>query len=141
MNKKFIIFPIIVIVGIIIISLDENDDDSDIIFHVTLAKPELYVDGIYSEFFTIEKGNYNFRFVPNGSSPNILTISIIGEDFDFKQNFHLKNTLHQTGISEYFTWEYDGTHSFTIPKSGEVKILINPNGNTMGSVSVDILEK
>ena len=141
MNKKFVIFPIVVIIGIIVIfSSDKSNDKDNVIFHATLADPELYIDGTHSDTLTIEKGDYNFRFVPNGSSPKILTISIVGENFEFDENFELRNTLHQTGISEYFTWEYDGTHSFHIPESGKVRILIDPNGNTMGSVSVSIIE-
>lgn len=142
MNKKIMVIPIIVIVVIIIAnsSSDESNKENNVVFHVTLADSNLYVNGAYVDEFTIEKGEYFFRFVPNGSSPKILTISVVGENFNFDEIFELKNTLHQTGISEYFTWEYDGTHSFNIPESGEVEISINPNGNVMGSVSVDILQ-
>ena len=142
MNKKIIIIPIVVLVAIFLMSFsyDKSNQKDNVSFHVTLADPELYINGVYSDTFTIEKGEYSFRFVPNGSSPKILTISVIGEDFSFDEIFELKNTLHQTGMSEYFTWEYEGTHSFNISKSGEVDIIVNPNGNTMGSVSVDILE-
>ena len=141
MNKKLIIIPIVVIIGIIVVfSSDEPSNDDKVIFHATLADPELYVDGVYSEILTIEKGDYSFRFVPNGSSPKILTISIDGENFSFDEEFELNSTLHQTGISEYFTWEYVGTNSFSVQESSEMKISINPNGNTMGSVTVDILE-
>ena len=141
MNKKLIIIPIVVIIGIIVVfSSDDSNDNDKVIFHATLADPELYVDGVYSEILTIGKGDYSFRFVPNGSSPKILTISIYGENFSFDEEFELNSTLHQTGISEYFTWEYVGTNSFSVQESSEMKISINPNGNTMGSVTVDILE-
>ena len=141
MNKKFVIFPIVVIIGIIVIfSSEKTDIDSDIIFHVTLADPNLYSDGIYTNTFTINKGEYSFRFVPNGSSPEKLSILLQGSNFDFKEEFKLKNTLHQTGISEYFTWEYVGEKVIQIPESQEITIVLNPNGNIMGSVSVDILE-
>jgi len=142
MNKKIIIIPIVVIVVIELVSFssDETNEKKNTIFHVTLADPDLYVNGEFSQVLTLEKGEYFFRFVPNGSSPKILSITVVGENFGFDEDFQLRNTLHQTGISEYFTWEYDGTHSFTIPESGEVEIIVNPNGNIMGSVSVDILE-
>jgi len=142
MNKKIIIIPIVVIVviGLVSFSSDETNEKKNTIFHVTLADPDLYVNGEFSQVLTLEKGEYFFRFVPNGSSPKILSITVVGENFGFDEDFQLRNTLHQTGISEYFTWEYDGTHSFTIPESGEVEIIVNPNGNIMGSVSVDILE-
>jgi len=141
-NKKIIIIPIVVIViiGLVSFSSDETNEKKNTIFHVTLADPDLYVNGEFSQVLTLEKGEYFFRFVPNGSSPKILSITVVGENFGFDEDFQLRNTLHQTGISEYFTWEYDGTHSFTIPESGEVEIIVNPNGNIMGSVSADILE-
>ena len=142
MNKKIIIIPIIVVIAIFVLnfSSEPSEEKTNDVFHITLASPDLYSDGKYIERFEINKGEYSFRFVPNGSSPKILTISVVGENFNFDEIFELKNTLHQTGISEYFTWEYDGTHSFNIPESGEVEISINPNGNVMGSVSVDILQ-
>jgi len=141
-NKKIIVIPIVIIVAIILISFssDETNGKKVNVFHVTLADPNLYVNGEFSQVLTLEKGEYFFRFVPNGSSPKILSITVVGENFGFDEDFELRNTLHQTGISEYFTWEYDGTHSFTITESGEVEIIVNPNGNIMGSVSVDILE-
>ena len=142
MNKKIIIIPIVVLVTIFLVSFstDVPSEKNDVSFHVTLADPNLYENGEFSQVLTLEKGEYFFRFVPNGSSPNILSITVVGENFSFDEDFELRNTLHQTGISEYFTWEYDGTHSFRIPESGEVEIIVNPNGNIMGSVSVDILE-
>ena len=107
---------------------------------ITLADPSIYSNGVYTETFTINKGEYSFRFVPNGSSPKILSISLEGTNFDFREDFKLESTSHQTGISEYFTWEYDGQKTIVISEMQEVSIIINPNGNVMGSVSVDILE-
>jgi hypothetical protein len=63
-----------------------------------------------------------------------------GENFDFSEDFTLESTSHQTGTSEYFTWEYDGQKIIEVAKMQEISIIINPNGNVMGSVSVDILE-
>lgn len=141
MNKKFVVFPIVVIIGIIVVfSSNRTDNDNDIIFHVTLADPNLYSNGVYTDTFTINKGEYSFRFVPNGSSPEKLSVLLQGSNFDFREDFKLKNTLHQTGISEYFTWEYVGEKTIQIPEAQEITIIVNPNGNIMGSVSVDILE-
>ena len=70
----------------------------------------------------------------------ILSISIVGDNFGFNENFELQNELQQTGISEYYTWSYDGRGTFSVSESSQVKITINPNGNEMGSVTVDILE-
>ena len=119
---------------------DKSEEMNNVVFHVTLADPDLYINGVYTQKFTIDKGQYSFRFVPNGSSPEILSISINGENFDFSENFKLQNTLHETEISEYFTWEYNGEKNILISEIQEVSIIINPNGNVMGSVSVDILE-
>ena len=141
MNKKIGILPIAIIVGFAVnLLLDPSDKDSNIIFHVTLADADLYINGIYTETFSLDKGEYSFRFVPNGSSPDILSITLSGENFNFSEDFKLKNTLHQTGISEYFTWEYEGEETISISEMQEISIVISPNGNVMGSVSVDILE-
>src|SRR3972149_5678446 len=53
-------------------------EDKNTIFHVTLANPENYEDGIFTDSFEIEEGTYTYRFVPNGDSPQILTISLNG---------------------------------------------------------------
>ena len=141
MNKKIIIIPIVVILGIFaVMSLDSSKEDDGVVFHVTLADPKLYQNGIYTETFEIKSGEYYFRFVPNGSSPEILSISLDRWSLQFSENFQLKNTLHETGISEYYTWEYLGENRITIPEDQQVMISINPNGNVMGSVSVSILQ-
>ena len=59
-------------------------------------------------------------------------------DFLFSENFKLNGTLHETGISEYYTWDYDGEKSMVVLEQQQVSIQINPNGNVKGSVSVYI---
>ena len=141
MKKVIIIIPIIVIIGIFAVLLIEpSEKKDDAVFHVTLADPQLYENGIYSESFLISEGEYFFRFVPNGSSPETLSISLNGAKLNFLEDFKLKNTLHETGISEYYTWEYLGQKEITVSENQQVIIIINPNGNVMGSVSVDILQ-
>ena len=130
----------IIAIFVVIFSLDPSEKNSNIVFHATLADPDLYTNGVYTDTFTIDKGEYSFRFVPNGSSPEILSITLNGENFDFSEDFKLQSTLHQTGTSEYFTWKYMGQKIIWISEMQEVSIIINPNGNVMGSVSVDILE-
>ena len=136
------IIPIVIVVAIILVSFssDEISKENNILFHVTLADPNLYVDGVYTEVFSLEKGEYFFRFVPNGSSPEILSITLNGDTFNFSEDFKLIGISHQTEISEYFTWKYDGQKNILISEIQEVTITINPNGKTLGSVSVDILE-
>ncbi len=142
MNKKIATIPIVVIITIfaVIFSLEPSEKDSNIVFHTTLADPDLYTNGVYTNAFTINEGEYSFRFVPNGSSPEILSITLNGENFDFSEDFMLESTSHKTGTSEYFTWEYNGQKTILITEMQEISIIINPNGNVIGSVSVDILE-
>ena len=142
MNKKIVLIPIVVIIAIFVVisSLDPSEKNGSVVFHVTLADPNLYTSGAYTESFTINKGEYSFRFVPNGSSPEILSIILNGENFDFYEDFKLESTSHQTGTSEYFTWKYVGQKIILISEMQEISITINPNGNVIGSVSVDILE-
>ncbi len=142
MNKKIVIISILLIITIfvVIFSVEPSEKNDNVIFHVTLADPNLYANGIYTDAFSINEGEYSFRFVPNGSSPEILSIILNGENFNFSEDFTLESTSHQTGTSEYFTWEYSGQKTIWIAEMQEISIIINPNGNVMGSVSVDILE-
>ena len=142
MNKKIVIISIvtIIIIFVVIFSLEPSEKNDNMVFHVTLANPDLYSNGIYINEFSINEGKYFFRFVPNGSSPRILSIILNGENFDFSEDFKLESTSHQTGTSEYFTWGYKGQKIILISEIQEISIIINPNGNVIGSVSVDILE-
>jgi len=140
LNKKIIIISVVLIIIAIGLSFNQNDDkNSNTIFHVTLADSNLYKNGIYSDTFTVDNGNYFFKFVPNGDSPQLLTIVLKGKNYDFSENFKLKGTLHKTGISEYYTWDYDGQNEFSILNQETMIIEINPNGNELGSVSVEII--
>ena len=130
----------IITIFVVIFSVEPSEKNDNVVFHVTLADPNLYANGIYIDAFTINEGEYSFRFVPNGSSPEILSIILNGENFDFSEDFMLESTSHQTGTSEYFTWEYKGQKTIWITEMQEISIIINPNGNVIGSVSVDILE-
>ena len=143
MNKKSIGILIILIVTILGVSISMNSEEKDdnAVFHVTLANPELYTNGVYTDKFSIDPGTYFFRFVPNGSSPEILSIKLSGQNYSFIENFNLKGIPHESETSKYFTWEYEGVKNITIDSMKEVTIVINPNGNVMGSVSVDIIKK
>ena len=143
MNKKSIGILIILIVTILSVSISMNSEEKDdnVVFHITLADPELYTNGIYTSNFTIESGTYFFRFVPNGSSPEILSIKLSGQNYNFIENFNLKGIPHESETSKYFTWEYEGVKNITIDSMEKVTITINPNDNVMGSVSIDIIKK
>ncbi len=57
LNKKIIIIPIVVILAIVLVSFSSNEtsEKSNILFHITLADPNLYVNDVYNEKFTLEK--------------------------------------------------------------------------------------
>lgn len=124
---------------IAVASLDDEGGPAPA-FHVTLADPDIYVDGEFSDSFVLESGEYRFRFTPNGDSPQTLSIRIRGESFSFEEDFELEGTLHETGISEYYTWEYLGEGRIKVSESQNVRITINPNGNLLGAVSVSLLK-
>lgn len=142
LNKKIIMISMVVIFAIVLVGFSSNEtgEKANILFHITLADPDLYVNGDYTEKFTLEKGEYSFRFVPNGSSPKILSITLSGDTFDYSEDFKIIGTPHQAGLSEYFTWDYDGQKNIFVSEMQELSITINPNTETLGSVSVDILE-
>jgi hypothetical protein len=68
---------------------------------------------------------YKFGFVPMGSSPNWIKISLSCKglyplndaadcDVNFSELFILEGILIDTGISEYYTWDYTGNKNFEI---------------------------
>ena len=145
MNKKIVIMVIIPILGFVAFDWitgfsDQNEIINEDIFHITLADPELYANGVYTDKFLIEPGTYFFRFVPNGSSPEILSIKLIGQNYTFEENFELVGIPHESQTAKYFTWKYVGNEKVIIDSSQEISISIDPNGNVKGSVSVDLIK-
>ena len=143
---KVIVLAIIAVVGFIafdwITGFTDNDEKVDnVVFHITLANPELYTNGIHTDEFSIEPGTYFFRFVPNGSSPEILSIKLTSQNYEYTENFNLVGIPHESETAKYFTWKYEGRKNITIDSLQEISISINPNGNEMGSVSVDLIKK
>ena len=63
---------------------------------------------------------------------------LLGFTVSFDEDFELQGTLIEDGISSYYTWEYLGQKRINVDNSQEVKILIDPNGNYDGPVSVDL---
>ena len=145
MKAKFVAC-IVLVIGIIISivffasSDTKYENDENVVFHITLAEPQKYENGRFSDFFEIENGMYEIRFVPNGDSPKLLKISINGEFLNFSEEFILEGTPHDTGISTYYTWKYLGNKIINISNNQEVKIAIDPNGNLLGPVSIDIIK-
>lgn len=142
MKSKFGIISIAIGIAILIgfLGIQDNQDENERkgIFHVTLASPDNYENGVFTDTFQIEDGDYEFSFVPNGDSPEIMIIILKGESFSFNEKFSLVGTPHETAVSKYFTWDYSGNKKFQIPKQQELVITIDPNGDLLGPVSVDI---
>ena len=151
MSKKPIIGGIIlaVIIGVVFVGAEINPDnpnnvkfkDSEV-FHVRLADPSLYENGVYSEVFQIEKGVYKFSFVPNGDSPQKLSIKLLSESGTIlmDNHFKLEGNLVDDGISSWYTWDYLGKDNrITIDELQQVKIFVSPNGNLKGPVSIGLV--
>ena len=148
MSKKSIIGGIIlaVIIGVVFVGAQINPDNPDNIqfgnsdiFHVTLADPALYENGVYVEVFDIEEGTYEFGFVPNGDSPKKLSIKLMGKTISFYEDFELQGTLVQDEMSSWYTWEYLGEKNISSGESQKVKIIIDPNGSLKGPVSIQLI--
>lgn len=143
MNKRavFGIVPVVIVTALaILVLMPSEKSELQEIYHVRLADPKLYENGIFSDTFTIEKGNYQFRFVPNGDSPQVLSIALKGATFSFSEDFELEGTPHETGISTYYTWKYLGQDRIEIPEEQELQIVIDPHGNVLGPVSVYLIK-
>ena len=139
MSKKPIIGGIIlaVIVGIIFVGSQINPDNPEninVVFHVTLADPALYDEkGLYNDFFILEKGVYEFRFVPNGDSPTTLSIELwtikVGNEKwrHFSEDFELQGTLVEDELSSWYVWDYLGEKRIIFDESYTMEIVIDPN--------------
>ena len=136
MRKAIYILAVVIIAITIAISLQPKNQ-TNTVYHVTLADPKLYNNGIFTDNFKIQKGTYQFSFVPNGDSPQNLSISLKG-NFSYNEDFSLNGTIHNTGISSYDTWDYLGNKIIEIPQDQKIQIRIDPHGNVDGSVSVEL---
>ena len=141
--RKIIVFSFFIIFCVIlIINLDDSENsENNEIFHITLADQQLYQNGQFEDQFDIESGKYKIIFVPNGSSPRILTITLVGNSFEFMEDFELEGIIQETGISKYYTWKYLGINEFQINQNDILMIQVNPHGDIKGSVSIDIIKK
>lgn len=141
MKKKAVGIGIAVVAVSLIITVSTNfsEKKDEAIFHATLANPDLYRNGLYQDNFSIKNGDYKFRFVPNGDSPQILTITLRGKSLSFTEDFKLEGIPHETGISTFYTWDYIGQKEFSVEEEQELLVVIDPHGNLIGPVSVEIV--
>ena len=153
MSKKPIIGGIILaaIVGIVFVGAQinpdnpENEKDSNSeVWSTRIAGPEFddIFDHKYSPITLEGKVPYEFDFVPMGDSPERLKISVGNV---FSEMFILEGTLVDTGISEYYTWDYTGNKNFEISyeqcpnqKTCNYDIIVERYGNLKGSVTISL---
>ncbi len=104
----------------------------------------------YSTITLERKVPYEFDFVAMGDSPKWLEISVVwsGQGVQvFSEMLYLEGTLVDTGISEYYTWDYVGNKNFEISfkqcpnqKVCNYDIIVGRHGNLKGSVTVSLLQ-
>ena len=159
MNKKPIVGGIILaIIGVVYAGAQINPDNPENenspnleAWSTRIAGPEF--DNISNhryEPITLErKVPYEFHFVPMGDSPERLKISVGGKVHGvevFSEMFVLEGTLVDTGISEYYTWDYTGSKNFEISfdqcpnqKTCDYDITVERYENLKGSVTISLL--
>ena len=138
--KKIVIAIIAIIIAIVFVLSFEQRSEKTISYHITLADPKTYANEVFIDTFQIQKGTYQFSFVPNGDSPETLSITLKGTKFSFSEDFKLEGILHDSGISTYYTWNYQGRKEIHLLEDDQLEIMINPHGNLLGSVSVDLIK-
>ena len=159
MNKKPIIGGIILaaIIGVVFVGAQINPDNPENgeVWSIRMASPE-WDDRqtVRASLPNLEEGTYKLGFVPMGDSPTKIRIDIkvrsAGSDFArtswglvFSEEFILKGTPVDTGISKYYTWEYVGQKYVYIPeveREANYEITIERSGNLKGSVTISLLQ-
>ena len=162
MSKKPIIGGIILaaIIGVVFVGAQINPDNPENekspnseVWSIRMAGPE-WDDrqGHRAALPNLEEGTYKIGFVPMGDSPNKIRIDIkarsAGSDFAgttwtpmFSEEFILKGTPVDTGISKYYTWEYVGQKYVYIPeveREANYEITIKRSGDLKGSVTISL---
>ncbi len=135
-----VLAAVVVLAAVLIYADSGPRDGPQVLFKARLADPSLYQDGLFSDQNHMEQGSYELRFVPSGDSPRILDITILdGDEVLFSERFELEGTEQGTESARYFTWDYLGEKQLDLTEDREVTIWIDPNGNTLGSVTVMIV--
>jgi len=151
-SKKPIIGGIILaaIIGVVFAGAQINPDNPENgeVWSIRMASPEWDDRQNHRAALpNLEEGTYKLGFVPMGDSPSKIRIVIKGKstttspNFYFSEEFVLKGTPVDTGISKYYTWEYVGQKYVYIPEvEGEAnyEITIERSGNLKGSVTISL---
>ena len=152
MSKKPIIGGIILaaIIGVVFVGAEINPDNPENgeVWSIRMASPEWHDrQTVRASLPNLEEGTYKIGFVPMGDSPHKITIAIKGKstttspNFYFSEEFVLKGTPVDTGISKYYTWEYVGQKYVYIPEvegEADYEIAISRSGNLKGSVTISL---
>ena len=158
MSKKPIVGGIILaaIVGVVLAGAQinpdspENEDSNSEVWSTRIAGPAFdnTWNHKYSPITLERKIPYEFDFVPMGDSPERLKISVVwsGQGVHvFSEMFILEGILVDTGISEYYTWDYTGNKNFEISyeqcpnqKTCNYDIIVERYGNLKGSVTISL---
>ena len=158
MSKKPIVGGIILaaIVGVVLAGAQinpdspENEDSNSEVWSTRIAGPAFdnTWNHKYSPITLERKVPYEFHFVPMGDSPERLKISVGGKGHGveiFSELLYLEGILVDTGISEYYTWDYTGNKNFEISyeqcpnqKTCNYDIIVERYGNLKGSVTISL---
>jgi len=160
-SKKPIIGGIILaaIIGMVFVGAQINPDNPENekspnseVWSARIAGPE-YDDTWnhrYSPITLERKVPYEFDFVAMGDSPKWIKIYVNGHGpaaQAFSEMLYLEGTLVDTGISEYYTWDYVGNKNFEISfkqcpnqKTCNYDIIVERHGNLKGSVTISLLQ-
>ena len=163
MNKKPIIGGIILaaIIGVVFAGAQINSDNPENekspnseVWSIRMASPEWDDRQGHRAALpkNLEEGTYKIGFVPMGDSPSKIRIDIKGKWTEryymdpswrplFSEEFVLKGTPVDTGISKYYTWEYVGQKYVYIPEvegEADYEIVIVRSGNLKGSVTISL---
>ena len=146
------------------------------VFHVTLADPALYdcvTLGVsthceYREVIFVEDGIYEFRFVPNGDSPQKLSVEldyspstewqVADKGRHVSLHYVLVGNLVEEGMSSCYTWKYQIDSSqvnlgfiktkhqlscelcVNIGEPQRMEISIDPRGYLNGPISIELVQ-
>ena len=159
MSKKPIIGAIILAAIIVVVSVgaqinpdnpENEENQKSEVWSTRISGPEF--DDVFNHRYspiTLErKVPYKFDFVPMGDSPERLKISVGGKGSEvevFSEMLYLEGMLMDTGISEYYTWDYTGNKNFEISyqqcpnqKTCNYDIIVERYGNLKGSVTISL---
>ena len=161
MSKKPIIGAIILAAIIVVVSVgaqinpdnpENEENQKSEVWSTRISGPEFddVFNHMYSSISLETKIPYKFDFVPMGDSPERLKISVGGKGSEvevFSEMLYLEGMLMDTGISEYYTWDYTGNKNFEISyqqcpnqKTCNYDITVERYGNLKGSVTVSLLQ-